>query len=74
MVLGYHFISSLEARQFLLLQIFMLPVLVLFFRWAVLVWKDTRNADFKHTMQMNWVAATCTNLAFLILIIWRILE
>ena len=74
MVLGYHFISSLEAPQFMLLQIFMLPVLVLFFRWAVLVWKDTRNADFKHTMQMNWVAATCTNLAFLILIIWRILE
>jgi len=74
MVLGYHFISSLEAMQFFLVQICMLPVLVLFFRWAILVWKDTRNADFKHTMQINWVASTCTNLAFLILIFWRILE
>ena len=73
-VLGYHFISSLEIIQFLVLQICMLPVLVLFFRWAVMVWKDKRNANFKHTMQMNWVAATCTNLAFLILIIWRALE
>jgi len=73
-VLGYHFISSLETMQFLLLQICMLPVLVLFFRWAILVWKDRRNADFKHTMQINWIASTCTNLAFLILIIWRTIE
>ncbi|MEJ7767622.1 MAG: UbiA family prenyltransferase [Chitinophagaceae bacterium] len=73
-VLAYHFIAGLEMRQFFILQIFMLPVLVYFFLWAVKVWKNTAHADFTHTMKMNILASTCTNLAFLTLLILRIFE
>lgn len=74
LVLAYHFFSSLEIQQFFILQIFMLPVLVYFFVWAAQVWKDRAMADFSHTMKMNILASTCTNTAFLTLLIWRIFE
>ncbi len=54
---------------FSILQIFFLPVLVYFFRWLRLVWKDASKADFNHTMEMNWVASTCTNIGFITLLI-----
>ena len=73
-VLAYHFISSLEAKQFLVLQIFMLPVFVYFFIWAAQVWKKTAAADFRNTMRMNILASCCTNAGFLTLIIWRLFE
>ncbi len=43
----------------------------IFFKWAGLVWKDARNANFTYTMRMNLLASICTNLAFLTLLIWR---
>jgi 1,4-dihydroxy-2-naphthoate octaprenyltransferase len=49
----------------------MLPILVYFFKWAGLVWKDVRAANFANTMRMNMLASICTNLAFLTLLIWR---
>jgi 1,4-dihydroxy-2-naphthoate octaprenyltransferase len=54
---------------FIVLQIFFIPVIVFFARWLLLVWKDDAFADFKHTMQMNWIASTCTSLAFITLLI-----
>ncbi|MEO5999772.1 MAG: UbiA family prenyltransferase [Chitinophagaceae bacterium] len=74
MVLAYHFLEGLEIKQFLLLQIFMLPVLVYFFAWAVRVWKNNSAADFSSTMKMNILASCCTNAAFLSLLIWRYFE
>lgn len=73
-VLAWHFISGLEPGQFILLQIFMLPVLVYFFIWAIRVWKDKGKANFTNTMKMNVLASCCTNAAFLILLIWRLIE
>ena len=72
--LGYYFLSGLEIRQLLVLQIFMLPVLVYFFRWATRVWKNAAAADFASTMKMNLIASCCTNAAFITLIIWRFFE
>lgn len=72
--LAWLFTESLEIRQLILLQIFLTPVLVYFFRWAWLCWRNPAKADFEHTMRMNWLASTCTNTAFLILLIWRIIE
>jgi 1,4-dihydroxy-2-naphthoate polyprenyltransferase len=72
--LAWLFTQSLEIRQFFLLQLLMLPVLIMFFRWAALVWKDPSKADFEHTMRINWVASICTNSAFFILLIWRLFE
>ena len=67
-ILGHYYYLSHQMQSFILLQIFFIPVLVFFVRWAILIWKDEGKADFKHTMQMNWIASTCTSLAFITLI------
>jgi 1,4-dihydroxy-2-naphthoate octaprenyltransferase len=55
--------------SFGILQLFFLPVLIYFFWWVWKVWQDQELADFTHTMQMNWLASTCTNLGFITLLI-----
>jgi 1,4-dihydroxy-2-naphthoate octaprenyltransferase len=72
--LAWFFFSHGEQKKFLTLATIMLPVLVYFFRWAGLVWKDVRNASFVNTMRMNMLASICTNLAFFTLLIWRLFE
>lgn len=57
-----------QLSYFLVLQIFFLPVLVYFMRWAISVWQDESKADFAHTMRMNWLASACTNLGFITLL------
>ena len=73
-VLAYHFISSLELKQFIVLQVFLLPVIVYFIMWAAKVWRNPSAADFSNTMKMNILASCCTNTAFLTLLIWRSFE
>jgi len=58
-----------DVKSFIILQIFFIPVIVYFLRWLVQVWKNEAAADFKNTMRMNIIASTCTNLAFITLII-----
>lgn len=73
-VLAYYFMRDLEVKQFLILQIIMLPVLVYFFLWARKVWRNTAAADFAHTMKMNILASCCSSAAFLTLTIARFFE
>ena len=68
------FISNKHGDQLLVIGIFFIPVIVYFIRWFVLVYKNREEANFKNTMKMNWLAATCTNISFLILLIWRWFE
>ncbi len=68
------FISNRQMTQLLMIGIFFIPVIVYFIRWFVLVHKDHTQANFRNTMRMNWLAATCTNISFLILLIWRWFE
>ena len=68
------FIFYGKGNQLLLIGIFFIPVIVYFIRWFVLVYRDPQQANFKNTMKMNWLAATCTNISFLILLIWRWFE
>jgi len=70
-LLAMSYFTHNEQKKFLVLATMMLPILVYFFRWAGLVWKDTGNANFANTMRMNMLASICTNLAFLTLLIWR---
>jgi 1,4-dihydroxy-2-naphthoate polyprenyltransferase len=70
-VLAWWFYSNGQQKKFLALATMMLPILVYFFSWAGLVWKDVRTANFHNTMRMNILASICTNLAFLTLLIWR---
>jgi len=68
-ILFFYYQSIRQIQSFLVLQIFFIPVAVYFMRWLLMVWKDAGKADFKHTMQMNWLAGTLTNLAFITLLI-----
>lgn len=53
---------------FVLLSCF-IPVIAYFLKWWIAVWINEKKADFANTMKMNWLAATCTNLAFIILLL-----
>lgn len=68
-LLYLYYRQSHHLLYFVILQIFFLPVLVYFLQWFFKVWKDTTKADFNHTMEMNWLASTCTNLGFITLLI-----
>lgn len=63
-----------QLTHFFRIQLFFLPVLIYFFYWAARVWKDTANADFAHTMRMNWLASVCTNLSFICLLMLQYFE
>ena len=67
-MLAVQFSLNLEWNHFLLLQIFMLPVLVYFFIWFTKVVKDTNAANFENTMRMNLLASVCTNAGFITLL------
>ncbi len=69
--LAYYFFEQGKQHNFYLVSTLLLPVLVYFFIWAIKVWKDVANANFKNTMQMNLLASVCSNLAFLTVIIGR---
>lgn len=68
-ILFFYYNKQGQIQSFLLLQIFFIPVLVYFIRWFLQVIKNEALTDFKHTMQMNWLASTCTSLAFITLIL-----
>jgi 1,4-dihydroxy-2-naphthoate octaprenyltransferase len=73
-MLGLQFFSNLEWNHFLILQIFMLPVLVYFFIWFRKVLINIKDANFNNTMRMNLLASTCTNAGFVTLLILRLIE
>ena len=58
-----------NIRSFVILQIFFVPVILFFIKWLIDVWKNEQAANFRNTMRMNILAGTCTNLAFITLII-----
>jgi 1,4-dihydroxy-2-naphthoate polyprenyltransferase len=68
------FIGKKEVTKLLVISIFFVPVIVYFIRWFIAVNKNNNAANFKNTMKMNWIAASCTNAAFIILLIWKYFE
>lgn len=73
-LMAKYFIGLNEINKLLVVGIFFLPVIVYFINWFMQVKKNTAAANFKNTMRMNWLAAICTNLAFLTLLTWRWFE
>jgi 1,4-dihydroxy-2-naphthoate polyprenyltransferase len=69
--MAVYFFGNGYQKDFIVLNVLMIPIIVYFFTWASKVWKDVRVADFKHTMRMNLLACTCTNIAFIIIIMRR---
>ena len=68
------FIHNNEKNKLVMVSILLLPILVYFVGWFVKVAKNPGEANFKRTMRMNWIAASCTNTAFLILLFWNHFE
>lgn len=58
-----------QLYLFAVIQIFFLPVAVYFLIWAQKVWNNPQKADYEHTMKMNWIASTCTSLAFITILL-----
>lgn len=67
--LWFYYRSHELYRPFVVLMIFFLPVVAYFVQWFIKVIKNEAMADFKHTMRMNWLASTCTSLAFITIIL-----
>jgi hypothetical protein len=68
------FIHKNQADKLMLISIFFVPVIVYFLKWFREVKRNKAAANFSNTMKMNWLAATCTNLAFIILLTWNYVE
>lgn len=64
-----YFRSQMMLDHFLVIQLFFIPVVLYFLKWMLAVWDDPQKADFKNTMRMIWLASTCTNVAFITLLI-----
>lgn len=71
LMLWWQYQVSQQEKSFIILFIFFLPVVVYFVQWFIQVLKDETKADFKHTMRMNWLASTCTNLAFITILLFK---
>ncbi len=72
--LARYFYLQSEFIDFIILQIFMLPVIIYFFIWFKKVLKNNSEANFKNTMRMNLLASACSNLGFITLLILKIFE
>lgn len=72
--LGLYFYFQSEIMHFIILQIFILPVIVYFFIWFGKVCKNNNEADYQNTMRMNILASVCTNLGFITLLILKCIE
>jgi 1,4-dihydroxy-2-naphthoate octaprenyltransferase len=68
------FLEKGEENKLVVVGLFFLPIIVYFIWWFLQVKKNAAAASFKNTMKMNWLAAICTNIAFIILLIWRWFE
>jgi 1,4-dihydroxy-2-naphthoate octaprenyltransferase len=69
-----YFNSIGQLEKFIVFFLMMSPVLFFFLRWGNAVWHDISAADFNNTMKMNVIASSCTNMAFIALLIWQLIE
>ena len=69
-VLGRYLVFTyLELKEFLVLATCMLPVVVYFLIWAIKVWRDPVQANYRNTMRMNLLASICTNAGFVAVLV-----
>ena len=45
----------------------LLPILLYFFYWFLLIMKSEKNADYSHTMRLNYISGACLNTFFVYL-------
>jgi 4-hydroxybenzoate polyprenyltransferase len=68
---GYfmYFNQMNHINNFVIVQLFFIPIVAFFVYWLIQVWKNTDNANFKNTMYMNLIAAICMNTCFVVLLL-----
>jgi 1,4-dihydroxy-2-naphthoate polyprenyltransferase len=71
--LSYCWWQLQQMVYFYVFNIVMLPALLYFLYWAILVFKNSNAANYKHTMRLNFLAAICNNLTFLIILFYQYL-
>ncbi|MCC6286272.1 MAG: UbiA prenyltransferase family protein [Chitinophagaceae bacterium] len=67
LLLAWYFFYSLQNTAFYIFTICMSPVIIYFLMWAIRVWHNNSNANYRNTMRMNIIASVCTNIAFIII-------
>jgi 1,4-dihydroxy-2-naphthoate octaprenyltransferase len=72
--LAWYFFLNSQLMDFVILQVFLLPVILYFLFWFQRVMKDNREANFKNTMTMNILASVCSNLGFITILILKLIE
>lgn len=70
-LLALHYHRQGHWAYFCILQVFFLPAMVWFFLWMLRSWNRPEAADYRSTMRMTWLAALCSNTAFLTIILIR---
>lgn len=60
-----YFNAFFSASYSLIFVMVLLPVILYFLFWFILTYKDEKNADYKHTMWLNFISATCLNAFFI---------
>ncbi|RYY63065.1 MAG: prenyltransferase [Chitinophagaceae bacterium] len=73
-IMAQFFISTGERNKLWIFSILLIPVIAWFFLWLSKVWSDPRQASFRNTMRMTWIASISTNIAFIILLIQSYLD
>jgi len=68
-LLYFYFKGINKMNHFIIFQLFLLPVVVYFMSWFLKVINDKKQASFKNTMRMNFLASTFMNLCFMLLLI-----
>jgi 1,4-dihydroxy-2-naphthoate octaprenyltransferase len=62
---GIFYIYADQLRHLILFYSLTLPSVLMLGYWYSRVRRDSKNADFKHTMLMSIISSTCTNIIFL---------
>lgn len=67
---AYYFYSFGDFQDFIILQLFLAPVLIYFNWWMLKSWKNENEVNFERTMLLNSISSVCMIIFFLYLIIF----
>lgn len=70
-VFGYHLISTNQSHLFYLYMCFIFPVLAFLFWWAMKVWADATQANFRYAHIYLYIYTTAMMLYFLVVFLVR---
>lgn len=68
---GWYFHTYESFDQFLIFQVFLIPVLVFFGWWYVQVHQNPTKANFRNTMWLNRISSWCMIAFFLLITFWK---